>query len=109
MQNLRKFTLGTRQSKPNTTRAQPNGCGTEMLAPLLDLIFDKKHIKCCNAHDLCYSNCTMEKHVCDSKMKECFSRIRGDIAAEFAYAVLRGTRIACAAYLNSQNEFCNCI
>ncbi|RWS03764.1 group XIIA secretory phospholipase A2-like protein [Dinothrombium tinctorium] len=100
-----QFNLGALGRKP--VNDQVNGCGTNKIAPVVNLFLNKKHIDCCNAHDLCYSDCTIKKAECDLKLKECFLQVHNEKLADLIYSVLQ-TQLACEAFLMAQEKSCNC-
>ncbi|GMK58545.1 hypothetical protein CspeluHIS016_0505770 [Cutaneotrichosporon spelunceum] len=66
-------TLGTgrcpngQRSISRGVKAEPNGCGAKGGIDYPDLIFTK----CCNTHDICYSDCSRSKAGCDGEFGAC--------------------------------------
>ena len=94
-----------------------NGCGPQDFGGLVP---EFRFGSCCDTHDLCYSNCSLEKVACDEDFYQCMLRQCEEIGGIFDQTRQRlCRRVAecyaavtydegCPFYENAQREACSC-
>ncbi|RWS20755.1 group XIIA secretory phospholipase A2-like protein, partial [Leptotrombidium deliense] len=80
-----------------------NGCGTDLIAPLLNP-FVHQYEQCCNKHDQCYESCSKTKNECDLIFLQCLESVQKGAFVVMARGALKG-HYACDAYMHIESYF----
>lgn len=73
--------------------------------------------KCCDAHDICYDTCNLDKEKCDLEFKRCLykycdgyqsSAIINTCKAAAKMLFTGTTALGCKSYIDAQKEACYC-
>jgi secretory phospholipase A2 len=79
----------------------PNGCGPSEFE---ELIPDLNFGDCCNEHDNCYSNCTVDRDTCDENFYQCMLGKCDDLDFDFIGIGERVCRRVAECYASTTHE-----
>ncbi|KAK9719222.1 hypothetical protein K7432_004944 [Basidiobolus ranarum] len=99
---------------PNPPVPEANGCGPKGLG-----VFVPEYLfaECCNAHDLCYSDCGRTKGQCDTTFLKCMETVCDTQRAKnprlcqrlaTVYHDVVAADSSCVFYKNSLKNYCQC-